>query len=93
MWEAHQWFLKTGGKRIFVKMVLTEKTVEREVLRAVNLIAGVRPGIPLVLQPATAWGSASSIPLARLASWWDLARRRLSDVRILPQIHRLWAIP
>jgi organic radical activating enzyme len=93
MWEAHRWFLKTGGKKIFVKMVLTEATSEEELQRAVTLIAGVQPSIPLVLQPATPWGSASSIPLARLASWWGLASRRLPDVRILPQIHRLWGIP
>ena len=93
MWEAHRWFLETGGKKVFVKMVLTGTTTEKEVSRAVTLIAGVRPDIPLVLQPATAWGPASSIPLARLASWWALANRQLSDVRILPQIHRLWGIP
>jgi len=93
MWEAHRWFLKTGGKKVFVKMVLTETTSEEELRRAVTLIAGVRPGIPLVLQPATPWGTSSSIPMARLASWWDLASRQLPDVRILPQIHRLWGIP
>ena len=93
MWEAHRWFLKTGGKKIFVKMVLTTATSEEELRRAVTLIAGVRPDIPFVLQPATPWGTAASIPLARLASWWDLASRELPDVRILPQIHRLWGIP
>jgi organic radical activating enzyme len=93
MWEAHRWFLKTGGKKIFVKMVLTGATSEKELQRAVTLIAGVRPDIPLVLQPATAWGTASSIPLARLESWWAQASRQLRDVRILPQIHRLWGIP
>ena len=93
MWEAHRWFLKTGGRKIFVKLVLTGATSEEEVRRAVTLIAGESPGTPLVLQPATAWGSAKSIPLARLASWWTLASRQLPDVRILPQIHRLWGIP
>ena len=73
MWEAHRWFLKTGGKKIFVKMVLSGTTSEEELRRAVTLIAGVRREIPFVLQPATAWGSAKSIPLARLASWWSLA--------------------
>jgi len=93
MWEAHRWFLETGGKKIFVKMVLTQTTSDEEVRRAVDLTSGVRPDIPLVLQPATPWGQARSIPLARLASWWNLATRRLSDVRILPQVHRLWEIP
>jgi organic radical activating enzyme len=93
LWEAHRWFLEMGGNKIFVKMVLTGATREEELRRAVDLISGVRPDIPLVLQPATAWGTATSIPLARLASWWALATQRLSDVRILPQIHRLWEIP
>jgi 7-carboxy-7-deazaguanine synthase len=93
VWEAHQWFLETGAKKIFVKMVLTATTREEELRRAVDLISGVRRDIPFVLQPATAWGQARSIPLGVLASWWGLANRRLSDVRILPQIHRIWEIP
>ena len=93
LWEAHRWFLETCGKKVFVKMVLTGSTREEEVRRAADLISGVRRDIPFVLQPATAWGPAKSIPMARLASWWALASRQLSDVRILPQIHRLWGIP
>ena len=93
LWEAQQWFLEMSGKKVFVKMVLTGSTREEEVRRAVDLISGVRPDIPLVLQPATPWGTAASIPLARLASWWVLASRQLLDVRILPQFHRLWEIP
>jgi len=93
MWEAHRWFLETGGKKVFVKIVLTSATSEKDLQHAVTLIAGVRRGIPLVLQPATAWGKATSIPMARLASFWAIATEQLSDVRILPQIHRLWEIP
>jgi organic radical activating enzyme len=93
MWEAQKWFLETAGKKVFVKMVLTQTTQAAEVQRGVTLIAGVRPEIPLVLQPATPWGSAKSVPMARLVSFWTLATEQLSDVRILPQIHRLWQIP
>jgi 7-carboxy-7-deazaguanine synthase len=93
LWEAHRWFLEIGQNKTFVKMVLTDRTVEAEFLRAVDLIAGVRPDIPLILQPATPWGTAGSLPLAVLVSWWTQAVARLRDVRILPQIHRLWGIP
>lgn len=93
LWEAHRWFLKTGANKIFIKMVLTGRTRVEELLHAVDLISGVRPEIPLVLQPVTPWGHARAIPLDRLASWWSLASQRLSDVRVLPQIHRLWEIP
>ena len=92
LWEAHRWFLEMGGSKVFVKMVLTDKTTVEEFQRAVDLVALVRPETPLVLQPATPWGAAGPIPLERLTSWWELATRRLKDVRILPQIHRLWEI-
>jgi 7-carboxy-7-deazaguanine synthase len=92
LWEAHRWFLETAGSKAFVKMVLTDKTTEAEFQRGVALIAQVRPETPLVLQPATPWGSARSIPLERLTSWWGWAARQLKDVRIIPQVHRLWEI-
>jgi 7-carboxy-7-deazaguanine synthase len=92
LWEAHRWFLETGGKKVFVKMVLTDSTAEAEFQRGVDLLAQVRRDTPLILQPATPWGSAGSIPLARLTSWWAWAAQRLPDVRIIPQIHRLWEI-
>jgi len=92
LWEAHQWFLETGAKKIFVKMVLTARTTDAEVKRAVDLISGVRPQTPLVLQPATPVPRVPSVPLPRLLSWWEWARQRLPDVRVLPQIHPLWGI-
>ena len=78
--RSHRWFLETAGSKVFVKIVLTSATLEKDLRRAVDLISGVRRDIPLVLQPATAWGRASSIPLARLVSWWTLATQHLSDV-------------
>ena len=93
LWEAHRWFLKIGESKIFVKLILTDSTREEELRRALELIASVSPRTPLILQPATPHGRAGTIPLPRLASWWNLAARRLTDVRILPQVHRLWDIP
>ncbi len=92
-WEAHQWFLKIGGSKIFVKMVLTATTTEVELRQAVALLKAAPHTIPLVLQPATPWSNVASIPMDRLVSWWQEAGRCLKDVRILPQIHRLWDIP
>lgn len=91
--EAHRWFLNASGKKVFVKLVLTDRTSEQELRDAVSLIATADPSIPLILQPATPWGQAASIPLDRLVSWYHQATQRLRDVRILPQVHRLWDIP
>jgi len=93
LWEAHRWFLTTGGTKIFVKMVLTATTVDAEVEQAIALLACANSAIPLILQPATPWGKAASVPLARLEAWRAQASARLRDVRVLPQVHRLWGIP
>lgn len=92
LWEAHRWFLEIAENKAFVKMVLTDKTTEQEFKRGVALVCAVRPETPLVLQPATAWGTAESLPLERLTSWWGWAAQHLKDVRIIPQVHRLWEI-
>jgi len=93
VWEAHQWFLEAAGHKVFVKLVLTDQTEEAELDQTLALLAGVRRNIPLILQPATPSANSGAIPLARLACWWAKAVQQLSDVRILPQIHRLWGIP
>jgi organic radical activating enzyme len=93
LWEAHRWFLRTCGSKAFVKLVLTESTTSDDLKRTVKLIADVRPETPLILQPATQVGPARSLPAAQLASWWAWAGSRLPDVRVIPQVHRLWDIP
>lgn len=93
LWEAHRWFLNAGAKKVFVKLILTDRTSEAELDRAVALIADADPAIPFFLQPATPTPETASIPVARLASWHLRATQRLKDVRVLPQIHRLWDIP
>lgn len=91
--EAHRWFLTTGGRKIAVKMVLTATTTDAEVAQAIALLGSVNSAIPLILQPATPWGKAVSVPLARLEQWRAKAAEALRDVRVVPQIHRLWGIP
>lgn len=93
LWEAQQWFLETGAKKIFLKMVLTADTTDAEVKRAVALISGVRRSVPLVLQPVTPVGAVMGVPMARLAAWWAEAAQTLLDVRVLPQVHPVWQIP
>jgi len=98
-WTEHREFLAVAGKKAFVKIVLTSKTTEAEVRKAVELVADARPRPPLVLQPVTPvrdrrHGGALRPPSPeRLAAIFKYARRRLSDVRLVPQMHRLWGLP
>lgn len=88
-WEQHREFLRLGKRKgLFVKIVVTPDMLESELKEAVNFLAAVDRGIPLVLQPATPVGEkeepVSASALIRLA---DLASMTLADVRVIPQTH------
>lgn len=96
LWGAHERFLVTlaahadPARRDFVKCVFSADTTEEELSRAVRLVASVNPDLPLVLQPVSPVPGGPPPPgpeqTLRLHA---LARRHLSHVRVIPQVHRL----
>ncbi|MFA4029462.1 MAG: hypothetical protein GDYSWBUE_000460 [Candidatus Fervidibacterota bacterium] len=79
---------------VYVKLVVTPTTKPTEVRRVSKLIAGVDAQIPFVLQPVTPSGAIREKPSMDLL--WRLARiaaQHLSDVRIIPQVHRMLKLP
>ncbi len=112
-WREHADFLRIGGEKTFVKIVLTDNSSDEEVQRACELMAAHSRDIPLVLQPVTPipvlssrWpsraagtrGSRPPMPVRppepmAVLRWFDLAKRWLSDVRIIVQLHPLWGVP
>jgi 7-carboxy-7-deazaguanine synthase len=105
-WIEHAEFLEIAGDKAFVKLVLTADTTPEEIQRSLDLLASRRPAPTLVLQPVTpiedleprlkntasrAWIKAPSPD--RLADWRDLARQRLPDVHVIPQMHPQWGLP
>jgi hypothetical protein len=76
-----------------VKIVVTGQTLDAELKQAFDLVASVDAGIPVVLQPVTPWGSVREQPtIEQLTRWRRDAAGRLSDVRILPQVHRVLGV-
>ncbi|MBI3616490.1 MAG: 7-carboxy-7-deazaguanine synthase QueE [Candidatus Omnitrophica bacterium] len=103
VWKSHEEFLRVAvgkqqnGERdhpeLFVKIVVTRETSDEEMEKAFDLMGRAAPGIPLVLQPVTPWGPVQEKPLEeQLNRWRRKANRRLSDVRIIPQMHRLLGV-
>ncbi len=83
MWKKHEEFLKlANNKEVFVKMVINENFIPRELEQVISIIDKIDKKIPLVIQPVY----GSKIP--QLLEIQETALKRLKDVRIIPQIHK-----
>jgi 7-carboxy-7-deazaguanine synthase len=87
-WTEHLQFLKScKAKQVFVKAIVGLETKAAEIETAAKLIAKINNTIPLVLQPSH---TELSQELIKEAGFWQTkARKYLSDVRIVPQMHKL----
>jgi 7-carboxy-7-deazaguanine synthase len=91
-WALHKAFLDEAPKGTFVKVVLTSRTTEAEWRKVLDLLRGARRKVALVLQPATRFGRARPISPEKCLRFEDMARRVVSDVRVMPQWHHLWRV-
>ncbi len=89
-YKEHKKFMETALlKELFVKIIFTKETKIKEIDEAISLIAEVEKGIPLVLQPVTAHGKPDT---AHVFAFYNLAKRKLEKVRVIPQIHPMLKI-
>ena len=91
-WAEHAKFLAVAPGKTFVKTVVTSRTSVAEFRKAVNIVARAGKAIPFFIQPVTAKGGARPLSLAKLDVLYRLAAASLDDLRILPQLHKLWGI-
>ena len=77
------------GAETFVKIVVLGETTEESITSAVSGIKSIDESIPLILQPVT----PANIDVPQLLGLMDFAGAYLSDVRMIPQIHRMIRIP
>lgn len=94
LWERHIEFLKLAIIRdIFIKVVVTENTSEDDILKARDIVERFDKDIVFILQPASVDSKGSfKIPKEKLFAYFDLAKERLQDVRIIPQMHKIIGI-
>ncbi len=75
---------------VFVKIVVMEDSLPREVEDATRMIAEVDAGIPVILQTATPVNAETVPPMGEaIARFRAAAERQVTDVTVLPQLHRL----
>ncbi|MFZ3063083.1 MAG: 7-carboxy-7-deazaguanine synthase QueE [Actinomycetota bacterium] len=89
--NRHREFLKIAYlKQPFVKIIVLDKTKSEEFEEAVDLVAGIDPDLPLFIQPVTPYGKIKHPPSpGRLLEFAKTSSKRLKEVRIVPQIHRM----
>jgi len=108
LWDEHRAFLEAlSGKQVALKVVIAPETSLEEVDEAARLVAGVNRFLPVVLQPAFGevpaagqelrgeTGDGAARPAVQARKVMDalaLARRRLHDVRLSVQMHKVLGV-
>ncbi len=90
LWEEHALFLREAyGISLAVKIVVSDRTTPEEIWQVTDLIRGVDGAIPLFIQPLSLTDGSVGIGAVTLLELQALAASRLSDVRVIPQMHRM----
>jgi 7-carboxy-7-deazaguanine synthase len=89
---ASKEFLRRAGKKAFVKVIVDNFTSEKEIHEAVNLISGISGRIPLIFQPVTPFKGRKNARPVDLFEFVTLARKKLRNVFVVPQMHKLWKV-
>ena len=95
-WARHEEFLRAAiasRGETYVKMVVTAETTDQDLGQAISIISRVRKFLPVVVQPATPTLSFSA-PASpdRVESIRRLLGAWLPDVRVIPQMHKVWGV-
>jgi 7-carboxy-7-deazaguanine synthase len=83
--NEHLEFLKVSRDKVYVKVIFDNKVDIRDFKKAVNLVSKVSKKIPFFIQPI----SGKKLDFKVIDKLYFIAIRKLSNVRFLPQIHKL----
>lgn len=90
-WNEHSKFLRLcSDKEVFVKTIITLSTSLADIKKTVQLICRIDKNTPLVLQPNH--GEISSKLVEKTVNFQNFALKKLADVRIIPQMHKILGI-
>lgn len=93
LWETHRRFLHLlRDHDAYVKIVVAENTSEEEFQEAVQLMRNAAPHLLLVLQPVTPFGGLCAPSARKLLRLQARAAEHLSQVRVIPQAHRMMGL-
>ena len=93
LWELHRNFLEVAScTAVSVKVVVSGDTPIAEIDRTALIIRGVRPNIPLIIQPLTGSDGRVAVTSVQLLRMQEAAASHVPDVRVIPQLHKMMGV-
>lgn len=96
LWNEHAQFLKTvliNHKEIYIKIIVTERTTDRDLQMAICLISQMNKYLPIIIQPASPTLTFhETISDDRLSSFSRIFSAYLPNVSVMPQMHKQMGI-
>ncbi|MDP2941454.1 MAG: 7-carboxy-7-deazaguanine synthase QueE [Candidatus Omnitrophota bacterium] len=91
LWWMHRKFLDIASrKEVFLKAVICEQTADEDLEDALALVGAAEKKPVLVLQPDSE--RISQPLLEKVMRYKSICKTRGFDVRIIPQMHKVWKI-
>ena len=85
VWDAHREFLKIASqKEVFVKAVVSKNVSDSDIEQAIGIVSSISPDIPFVIQPKT----PIDMDTDNLLRLQEIASSKLTNVRVIPQVHK-----
>ena len=92
-WHEHKEFIEIAKrKNCFVKVVVTSGTAEADFVKAVDIVAGADKSMLMVIQPVWPVRDVERPRTKLLFDLLFLAEKRLTNVRIMPQMHKVLGV-
>ena len=93
-YKEHEEFLKIAiQKDVFVKVVITPNIKADEVERCVSIVKNINPKIPFIFQPVSDALGINQKALELIEKkLFQTAKEYLLDVRVIPQMHKIWGV-
>ena len=93
-WDEHEAFLKIASQKdVFVKVVVTPDTKPEEIRLSAEITARSNPNSPFIFQPLSDPFGINSRSLELIENeFLSIARTHLEDVRVIPQMHKIWGV-
>lgn len=90
-WQEHKKFLETAVKKeVFIKCIVCLSTHDEDIEKVTELIKSSGKNVPLIIQPNTF--ELGRRLLDKAMAYQDTLFHTVSDVRIIPQVHKYLAV-